>query len=190
VPAAPPDPIPAFNDQPADAAVPDATIASDSGQLVEPHDGCIALAAGDAVHLDGELDDQHRWLRIDPENGCPATLVTADDVAFASYVICEANADRVLNVSMLGTDQLPAGDVETVADPLLVAYADEGALQDDPFDCLAANDDGTFDGFVSNSARIESLALPAGMRLVVVASSMEAPEQHGIGRFAIELSAQ
>ena len=196
-PAAAPDAIPAYNELDAKVALRDAGAepaepAQDSGTppVSLPAPDCLMVQRGETIKVDAELAADRQWLRIDPADGCPAMLVTADEVAYAPHVLCPADEDRMLTLSMRGTDMLSAQGGETVADPMLAVYGDEASLHDDPFDCLAVNDEGMFDGVPSNSARIEGLFLPAGMGAVVIATSFEPPEQHGVGLFQLEVRAE
>lgn len=192
MPSEPPEPIPAHNEFPLlDGATP-SEAAVDSGTPVTPppEPDCLTLEPGDDAMFMADLSADKRWFRIDPENGCPAAVVTADDVAYASYVLCPFERDRTLEIIMRGADMLSMPPPDAVADPMLAVYPDEEQAHDDPFACLAANDDGVFDGLLSNSARIEGLIVPAGERVVVLATSFEPPEQHGVGPYSIELRAE
>jgi hypothetical protein len=79
---------------------------------------------------------------------------------------------------------------ESLGDPMLVVYPDESNLDEDPFACLALNDDGSFDGLISNSARIERLEVAEGESPVIVATSRERPDQRGLGLFEFTLRAE
>ncbi|MDH5672576.1 MAG: hypothetical protein OEZ06_10535 [Myxococcales bacterium] len=184
----PPDavaPIEAYNEnEPPDAAV-DATVIAPP-----PRTDCLQLEPGESLRFEDMLDAEHTWLRIAPDDGCPAMLVTAREVAYRAYKICDSQVSRSLTITMEGDDRLPMPPRATVADPMLVVYADEQNAFDSPFDCLAVNDDGLFDGFAANSARIADLSLEPGKTVVVLATSYESPDQRGIGLFALSLSAE
>lgn len=179
LPADPPDANPAYNpNQPRE----DAEVAPDAGPLPS---GC--LAPGDEQAIDGALIASRTWRRIEPD-GCPATRLTDREVAYAIHWVCAWQDSIMIDVAMLGADQLARPDA--IADPVLVAYPDDDALVSDPFACLAVSDDGMFGGGVADSSRIESLVIGAGERVAIVATSYARPDQHGIGTYRLELSAR
>jgi hypothetical protein len=146
---------------------------------------CFALEPGDTIELQGELTAERTWLRIEPDASCPAARVTTREVAYAPFVLCPSERPRTLELTMLGADMLGLRDA--VADPMLVVYASEDLVHDDPFDCLAANDDGVFGGLVASSARVSDLVLEPGQPATVIATSYERPEQRGLGPFTLVL---
>jgi len=188
-----PDP---FAFRPADAATTNPAF-DDQTQFVpeldagsEPSGDCIELEPGDTRMVDSVLTDEWLWMRIDPQAGCPATHVTDREVAYAPFVLCASALERSVTITMLGADMLPASAGDAVADQMLAVYADEQALSADPFDCLAVNDDAVFDGFLSNSARIDRLRIETAVSVAVIATSAERPDQHGVGAFSLMLTAE
>lgn len=179
-PADTPDANPSYNPypQPQDAAAPPDAEA--------PTGSCPGLSAGDSRAIDAELVASRTWRRIEPE-GCPATRVTDREVAYAVHWVCAGDDAVMIDIAMLGADEL--GD-DAVADPVLVVYSDTDALTTDPFGCLAVNDDGMFSAGIGNSARVEGLALGAGERVAIVATSYSRPDEHGVGAYRLELSAR
>jgi hypothetical protein len=192
VPASSPEPIPAHNELSAsDAATEPEAIKADSSA---PNDSsiasnCLLLLSGERSTFEAILTRDKQWRRIEPSAACPAQTVTATNVAYAPYVLCAVESERTIEIIMRGADMLPMPLRDVVADPMLAIYRDEARAFDDPFDCLAVNDDGVFDGVPSNSARVEGLVVPAGMRATVLATSFEPPEQHGVGLYSLELHA-
>lgn len=164
--------------------LPDAAVVPEAGPT--PPSGCLALSPGDERTIESELTAARTWRRIEPEQ-CPATRITDRDVAYVVHVVCAWTEPIMLDVEMLGADQLVAQDA--VADPVLVVYDDTSALISDPFSCLAVSDDATFDGVVVNSSRIDNLVIDVGERVAIVATSYERPDQHGVGPYRLELRA-
>ena len=180
-PADSPDAEPAHNPN---TPLPDAELEPDAAPPGPRN--CLQLAAGDEHVIDAKLEASRTWRRIEPD-ACPATLLTDREVAYKVHWVCAWPDAVMLDVAMLGSDKLAQDG--TISDPVLVAYESLGSLSTDPFDCLAANDDGMFEEGIDNSARIEQLAIGAGERVAIVATSYERPDQHGIGAYRLELRA-
>ncbi len=178
-----PDPIEAH----ADAA---AAPASDEDAAVPSQDGCVELPPGELVKLAGELRAEQTWPRVEPQASCPAARVSTYEVAYVAYELCPSSRARSVDLTMYGADRLDLPLRDAVADPMLVVYSELSDLRDDPFACLAINDDGEIDGTTGNSSRIEALELPAGQQAVIVATSRERPDQHGLGSFELALRAR
>jgi hypothetical protein len=183
VPPDAPDPILAHGD----AAAPPAP-ATDAGS--PPPEGCLALEPGDTLSFEDRLTSDRVWRRVDAGASCPVSHVSAYAVAYERYDLCPSDQPRVLEIAMLGADRIEMPPRESVADPMLVVYPDERYLSEDPFACVAINDDGSFDGLTSNSARIDEVAVTAGESLAIIATSHERPDQRGVGLFVLTLHAE
>jgi hypothetical protein len=184
VPPDSPEAIPAHGDA---AVEPDA--APDTGVPPTARD-CLELEPGEARTFEAELTGERIWRRVEAGPSCPVTHVSAYDVAYELYPLCASASPRVLEIIMLGADRIEVAPRESVADPMLVVYPEERNLDDDPFACLAVNDDGSFDGLTSNSARIDRLEVAEGETPVIVATSRERPDQRGVGLFELTLRAE
>jgi len=183
VPPDPPAPILAHGD----AATPPAP---SDGAVPAPSQDCLELEPGGELSFEAQLTAEHTWQRVDAEPSCPVTRVSAYEVAYAAYTLCASDQPRTLEITMLGADRLDAPPRQAVADTMLVVYPELGALTDDPFACLAIDDDGEFDGLISNSARIEALDVAAFDTPVIIATSHERPDQRGLGLFSLTLRAR
>ncbi|MDH5672921.1 MAG: hypothetical protein OEZ06_12275 [Myxococcales bacterium] len=158
----------------------------DGGQATGRLDDCLEVSEGQRV-VTGQLTQASpRWLPIQVPAACPATAVLDVEVAYRGYRLCAAPRERRLELILRGADMLePSSDA--LADPLLVVYPAGHEHQRLPFGCLAASDDGDFDGRKSDSARIAEIAVAAGEALSIVASSAQPPAQRGVGRFELQV---
>jgi hypothetical protein len=176
-------PIDAFN---AYTPLPDAGDPPDPPE--PPTNGCASPAPGEALTIEGELDERTMWRRIEAD-GCPAMRLTAREVAYAVHRVCATEGDVVLDIELLGADQLDIS-ADAIADPMLVVYGEEAELRSDPFDCLAINDDGSFEEGLASSSRIEGLEVASGSSVTIVATSYESPAEHGVGAYRLVLRAR
>jgi hypothetical protein len=172
-------------DRPAVNVFADAAVDSDDDAGARRPTDCLELESGETLTLEGSLDALRVWRRIDADDGCPATTLSAAEVAYRGYRLCPSSRARTLEITMAGDPDAAS----PLRDPLLVVYGEPDAVQRQPFSCLAASDDGEIDGMRGNGARVGSLALAADARAFVVASSHDEPDQGGVGDYVLTLRA-
>lgn len=177
----PPADIPSMNNYP------DSTEDDDAG-VVRPR-GCLEVEPGDEVTVQGELIAARTWRRIEA-GMCPAMTLSALTVPYQPIELCRSDSERTLEIIMRGADMFEGETAAAVLDPLLVVYPNLDYLTPRPFECLASNDDGIFEGLQNNSSRIEGLSLAARAPAVIIASTRDEATQRGTGLFSLTVRAR